>query len=238
MPPVDQQDQTPTEPQTQPQKEPAPTNPAPNPTPAPAPEPKAEPAPKSISALPDDAQKYIKELREENKTRRQDFDKLQEDFGKVKDGLRQALGIEEEAKTSDPTEIIQSLVDRTESLELENVLISLAHEHNIPQDKMNYFKYLMNQALASLPEGEELPQEAYGKIIQEVQSVSQGGAGVTSSVGAGTNQASGPNVGHEGPTYDDFKRMNVVERQKLYDTNKNLYDQYKATAIEKGEFIL
>ncbi len=188
-----------------------------------------------FSKLPDWAQKNIKELREENKQRRLENTTLSEKFSGLEGSLKKVFGGKDEEKY-DPKDVIEELAMRAEQLEVENALITVAHENDIPKDKMNYFSYLLKQATDLLDEGEELPGEEFEKIVNNVKAVSAKKGAANSSVGSGNNRTDSQG-GTEGPTYEEFLKMDNVQKTELYRKSPKLYEQYFADSKKKGDLF-
>ena len=223
-------DNPPTEPKVEPQNPPQET---PQETP-----PQGQEVPKNerdLAELPDWARGYIEELRTENKNRRDEFSQLKESFGQQQQGLRQALGLEDQEQHT-PEEVIDSLLERNEQLEAQNAYLGLAQQFDIPLDKLDYFTFLMNKAGQYVEEDQEIPEEEVERIINEVKSVAGQTTG-SSSVGKGQIPPTAPVGSQDGVTYESFKSMNMIERSKLYHQNKELYNQFMLMARQKGELV-
>ena len=184
-----------------------------------------------------------KEKRDVEDSHKEEIANLKDDIGKVREELEEARAeapVEEEAHEEDEDEevdaeeVIRGLLEEREKLELEKAYLQIANHYNIPADKMNYFDYLMNQAMAGIPEGGELPEEALLKVVDEVSRVS-GGQMANSSVEGKPPSDEGNEVEID---YNNFLDMNLVERQQLFLSNRKLYEQYKQKAIRKKEFVI
>lgn len=167
----------------------------------------AEPRTK-LDTLPEDVQEYIHDLREEAKERR-----LQNE------------------------EILGSIQAQQEQTAYENALDDVAQDAGIPEDKLDYFHYLMNQAMDHVPDGAELPQEAIDDIVNKVTSVS-GKTQANSTVAGGRTPPSNSGVGgaEDTPTQAEFDAMNIHQRQEIFTKNRAAYDRLMAVVKQRNRF--
>ena len=165
----------------------------------------AEPRTK-LDTLPQDVQDYIHELREEAKARR----------------------VQNE-------EILGSIQAQQEEADYYAALDEAAEDAGIAEDKRDYFNYLMNRAMDSLPEGAELPQEAIDDIVKTVTSVS-GKTQANSTVAGGATPPSNSGVGgaEDSPTQAEFDGMNMHQRQELFTKNRAAYDRLASVMKQRN----
>lgn len=119
---------------------------------------------------------------------------------------------------------------------LENAITQRGFKEGIPTEQMDYFKYLMIQGLQAVPEGSEMPEEAIQEMVEKVKAVSGGKKKATSTVG-GKNPEKKPSDDSGDVSYDEFKVMNIVQKQDFYHKNKDLYLKYSSMAKQKGELV-
>ena len=194
---------------------------------------------KDIKDFPEEAQKVIKELREENAKRRVEGKKLEDDFGGFKKKLASALGLDDEKDK--PEEVAKRLLKEKNKIEAEHKLTTLAYGLGIKKDDIDYFSYLYNSAQKNLDEGQTLPQKAFDDIVEKVNRVS-GKSNNSSSVGG-----SPPSDGEGGSddkeklgktTLDEFLSMSFVQKSELCSKDAATYDKLSAEARKKGKSLI
>jgi len=194
-----------------------------------------------LESLPEDVQAYIRELREESKTHRQANEKLQGEFTGFRERLQGALGGEKE---QDPEQALQELKEQnlmlSEELEARQAkaeIASFAAQSGIPNDKVGYFEYLLNEAANNIGEEDELPDEVLTDIVNKVLAVSGTNKKASTTPGEGQDAQETGGGATDGVTYEDFKAMGIMDRQKLYKENESLYMTYMDKARAKGELV-
>lgn len=172
----------------------------------------------------DEANKEIKRLRAEsadrrtkNKTLEESITSLSEKLGKI----NTHLGIKDDV---DPAEQLQGLTAQNEQLSIEISLQQLARTQQIPVEHDEYFRFLIGKKFEALKEGEELSDEAINEVVAEVKKYS--GFKGNKSTGLSGGQAPAKNgEGGKGDevTAEQFKKMSLVDKSKLFEENKELY---------------
>lgn len=172
----------------------------------------------------DEANKEIKRLRNENAGHRTKNKTLEESLSSFNDKfskINKHLGIEENV---DPEEQLQGLTAQNEQLSIEISLQQLARTQQIPVEHDEYFRFLIGKKFESLKEGEELSDEAINEVVAEVKKYS--GFKGNKSTGLSGGQAPAKNgEGGKGDevTAEQFKKMSLVDKSKLFEENKELY---------------
>ena len=184
----------------------------------------------------------IKELRKENADRRTKAKELEDkvkkssdEVGSFKSSLLKALGGSEDENTK-PEDKVAELIKKNEQLEYERGLTQLAFTHNIESKDLKYFEFLVLQASQALKDGAELPEQALKDIVDQVKSVSGSKEKATSTVGGDPQGKVDPQA--EGTSLDDFKKMNIVEKQKLYDKAPETYEKLKKELLKSGGSLI
>ena len=193
---------------------------------------------KDIKDFPEEAQKVIKELREENAKRRVEGKQLEENFGDFKKKLAGALGLD--GKDEKPEEVAERLRQEKEKLEAEHKMTTMAYGLGIKKDDIDYFSYLYNTAQKNLDAGQTLPQKAFDDIVEKVNRVSDK-SNNSSSVGG-----SPPSDGGEGgkkddlgkTTLDEFLSMDFVAKSELCSKDAATYEKLSAEARKKGKSLI
>lgn len=189
---------------------------------------------------PEDMKKVIKSLRAENAKARTKG-KSQEDSTKSLleqiNSIKTHLGIKDEA---DPAEQVKSLKSTNENLELELSLTQLARAHSIPVEQDDYFRFLMSKEISKLEksgeDGQELSEDAINSVVEEVKKVSSFKAAKpnNNSTGVGDGDGGKPNGGsNDALTVEQFAKMSMAEKSKLFTDNKAEYDRLFKLAKEK-----
>jgi hypothetical protein len=176
------------------------------------------------SALPEWAQKELKELRGEAAKYRTQNKTLAERLEKLEKGLKGVFGEEED--DTDPGEKVKVLSQVTQTLEVKNAMLQLALENGIGSDDYEFFEFKMGKALESLEEGQEMTEDELAEIISGIKSKS--GKGVANST---TKDGVKPPAAKDGEvTQEEFNRMSITAKSKLYQTNPALYDKLMKNA--------
>lgn len=192
------------------------------------------------SALDAKTKSYLAKLRKENAKYRIDAkeskSKLKAEEEKKKAILR-AAGIELE-DDEEPTEKLKKVSETNNNLQFRNAILETAVAHGVGSDGLKYFQFLMSEAVNELEEDEELSDEKLAEIVAEAKA--KGGKGK-----ANTSVGTGGKGGKEAPkpgasdkvTLEKFTRMTMVEKSKLYETNRALYEELVNEAKKKRVLV-
>lgn len=176
-----------------------------------------------LNTLDPRAQKYIKQLRQEAAQRRTESNQLRTQFEDIQNRLRMAFGEDEEG---DPSEHLNQLQEQAHGLAFQNAVLQLAVSNGVPSDGIPYMQFLIQQATDSLDEGEELDEESLAEIMQEVRNRSGAPAPLSrTSVNAPRHPGQG---GGGGVTQEQFNKMGIAERTKIFRNNPELYERLSA----------
>jgi hypothetical protein len=182
-----------------------------------------------LEGLPDWAKKEIKSLRKESATYRNNHKTLAEKYERLEGGLKSALGVQGQEEEVSLEDQLSSYQEQVRMTELNNAILSLAIQNSIPSDELDYFAFKMQKTLESLEEGQELTEEDFGEIIQQVKSRGKGPA--NSSVGG--HGEPNPHA-KEGVTLDSFVKMTILEKNQLYREKPDVYQAMFSQAKLKG----
>jgi len=183
---------------------------------------------------------YIKKLRDENAKHRTAGksvkDQLAAEVLKRK-AILKAAGIEEESEA--PEEKIKSLSGTLQQQSFRSAVLEKALELGIAHDQVKYFQFLIGEAAEQLEEGEELSDEKLLEISVQVKKVANGGKPANTSVhGDGKGgKAPAPGGGDKAVSLDQFCRMSITEKSKLFETNRDLYESLWAEAKSKRKAV-
>jgi hypothetical protein len=169
-----------------------------------------------LSNLDPGVQKYIKSLRQEAASHRTTANQVKAQFEDLQGRIQSVFGGEEES--IDPQEAVVQLQSATQELSFKNAILSEAVNHGIPATGIPYFEFLIQQATMELEEGEELSQDTMSGILAEVKQKS-GPMMMQSSV---KTPQSAPDTRGE-MTVQQFSKLGMSERTKLYQTNPQKY---------------
>lgn len=186
-----------------------------------------------VSKLDPKAQKLIKNLRTENADRRKQLKTANEGHGKLKKALIEAGLIENDEEA--PEEKLKSVTAKNEMAVFNNAILEAAVEHGVRKENLKYFRFLVQERVAELEEGEELDPKELVTLAGQAKKV-MGGAKKSTSVEGNDDDESTetPPPGGEGATtLDQFLRMNMSEKSALFVKNRKLYDQFMSEAKQK-----
>lgn len=179
-------------------------------------------------SLDEKTKKHIAKLRKENAKYRTKAKTADERALKLEQGLKGLVGGEDDVS---PEEKLKNLQSQQEQVSFRAVVLEAALEHGVPKDKLKYFSFLIQEKLSELAEGEELTEENLIEIAKDVKS--SGGSGKPPGRTSLDGNPPNPNGKKGDVTLDDFVKMGITERSKLYSTNKGLYDQLFQDAKSK-----
>jgi hypothetical protein len=185
-----------------------------------------------IEDLPQGAQDLIKSLRSESADHRTKNNNLTTRLENIENGFKTMFGGEDGQEQLTPEQQIEQLQGGYESLSYENAVMGLAYENGIPMDNYEYFNFLMDKAVNSLDEGQELSEEALLEVIQK----SKGFNATMDNTNTSVDGNSGNNnpEGQQGAiTLEAFTGMSVVEKSELYRKNPAVYNQLMSQARDK-----
>lgn len=176
----------------------------------------------------DEQKAYIESLRKENakyrtksKELETQYTSINERFSKVEKGLKGLFGEGEEGDDMPPEQKLEVMQAQNENLVLNNALTEAALEYGVSKQDYSYFKFLVQEKLQALEEGEELTEEDLDVIAKQSK---RGSAASSTSVEDGeiAPESSG------GVTLESFKAMGINERSMLFSKNEVLYKQLVA----------
>lgn len=187
--------------------------------------PKDDPG-ESLDALPPWAQKMVKDLRKENAKYRTQHNQLETRLSTIENGMKTVLGGGDVDDKTPPEEKLQMMGAHLDTLATQNQILSLAIEHGIPKEGVEYFQFLLNKRVNSLGEGEEIDEEAITQIATEARSKTgglPGGGQGTTSVTPNSAPGKGQNPGEI--TVEQFGKMTMVQKTELYRKNPAKYGE-------------
>lgn len=157
-----------------------------------------------------------------------------------KKAILKAAGIEDESES--PEVKLQAATSEKHALTFRNATLELALENGIAKDDVEYFQFLIEKRAAGLKDDEELSDEQMAGIIADVKKRGGKGAGNTSvGQGKGASGGTGGSPNPEGTntavTLDQFCKMNMSEKTKLYGQNADLYNQLMSQAREAKRLV-
>lgn len=169
-------------------------------------------------------QAYIESLRKENakyrtksKELETQYSTINDRFSKMEKGLKGLFGEGEEDNVP-PEQKLEAMQAQNENLVLNNALTEAALEYGVGKQDYSYFKFLVQEKLQALDEGEELTEEDLDVIAKQSK---RGSAASSTSVEEGdiAPESTG------GVTLESFKAMGINERSMLFSKNEALYKQ-------------
>lgn len=172
--------------------------------------------------LPTWAQKQIKDLRKENATHRNNLKTTNDRLDKFEKGFKSMFG--EEDDNSDPVAKLQSAQTNLEAVATRNAILEIGIQHGVSgSENMEYFEFLMSKHLNSLQEGEEMSDEDLEAIVAKC-SGSKGQGPANSSTGD-NGKGKAPDKKSGETTQEEFNKMTIVEKTRLYQKNPDLYNK-------------
>jgi hypothetical protein len=182
---------------------------------------------------PEEMKAEIQKLRKENADRRTKGKSLEEKLkgnDELVGKLKQALGIETEEEK--PEVVAAQLRQENAAKDLELGISRVALAHGIPGENFDYFDFLFRKHLANLEEGEEMGEEAFASIVDQVKGIAGSKKPGASGIGKKGNE---PPPGGDAGEVDlsKFAKMTPAEKGQLYTTNPALYERLFQEAKQK-----
>jgi len=174
----------------------------------------------------------IKKLRKESADRRLKNKELTQKltgFETTLGAIKSKLGLEDDELTlEEKAERIQA---ENEQLQQQLFIGEIEQELGISKEQRKFFRFLLNEKLEALEEGDELGEEELLQIVAELKETT-GAKEVKSSTGV-TPKGKTPDNGNNGLTVEQFAKMNVAEKSKLYQDDPAEYNRLFSEAREK-----
>lgn len=187
-----------------------------------------------ISKLDPQTQKYIKSLRGECAKFRTKANAAEERYSALDGRLKKIVGGEDDDDLT-PEERAEAFEMQAGGLTLENSFLKLAIDNGVSSEGLDYFNFLMNQAVHQLEEDEELDEDSIEEIVNKVKKVSGGGNTVATSVTKGSSGNGTPSPDKTpGITIDEFCAMNIFKKTELYNKQPDVYQKLFNEAKNKG----
>jgi hypothetical protein len=187
----------------------------------------------SIFSDPAKAKELAKSLRAESakyRTKSKDLESKLSSMEATLGKLKQALNLGDDEEES-PEEKVKQLSEQAIVLQTELAIRDLAAEHEIPNQQIKYFKFLMAEKFNALGDGEELSEEALNEVIAEVRKGGNGKSGIN---GTGVHSDGKPNPdAGSGLTLDRFMKMSPAEKSLIYQKDPTTYNKLFSEAREK-----
>lgn len=179
--------------------------------------------------------KYIKDLRKEAAKNRTKASSLEERLSRIESGLKKVVGGEDDDDLS-PEDRAEALEAYAGQQEFETEILKLAINHNIGKDGLDYFKFLVAQAVSGLDEDEELGEDDIAELVKKAK-VAGGGSASTSVKQSDEGSGTPPPDKTAAVTLDQFCSMSMIQKSKLFDSNRALYDQLMQEARKAKRLV-
>ena len=200
----------------------------------------AEETSRSLDHLSESDMAYIKQLRNENATRRQEYQSLQEQMQgyderfnaqneqlmQYQDSMKQMLGIEEELSPQDAAMHYQ---ENYEQQEFQNTILSAAYQNGIPPESLDYFEFCVQKELAT---GNDLTEETFGQILQNVKGMGQGQQQSIGGFNQQPSSAQGTPAAQIQVTPEQFKKMSNSDLSEMRTQNPTQYKKLLQASIK------
>lgn len=183
---------------------------------------------------------YIQKLRNEagkHRTKNKELvSAVKSEKERVK-AILKAAGIEDESEA--PEEKVKTLTTESQTLAFRNAVLESAVQHGIPGDDLEYYEFLVTKATSELEDGEELSDEALEAIVAKVKKTGGKGSANTSVGGKkGKDGKEAPKPGESNEvSLDEFCRMSITEKSKLWEKHPDTYQQLMTQARAKKRLV-
>lgn len=194
-----------------------------------------------------ETRKYIEGLRSESaryrtsaKTSKDRISNIENDLGNFKKKIGQALGFETD---EDPEEKAAQLADHNQQLQFESACKDLAIDNGISgRDQSDYFQFLMAKAAEDLGENEEIDEETIDELVTKTKQAFGNKSQSTTVGNKATDGKNGKPAGNGEPppakgngdvSVQEFARMTITEKSKLYGDTPDVYKKLFADAKQQ-----
>lgn len=182
-----------------------------------------------VSKLDPKVQKMIKDLRAENAKHRTDGKKSSERLTVIEAALKKLSGDDSDDET--PETKLANLSGRAESAEVRSTMLEIALDNGISKDNFEYFEFLMTKKLGSLEEGAEMSEEDLEEVLGKVKAGAKKGPANTSPDDQ-EKEKKNPG-GNSEMTVEQFTKLGMMAKSKLYNEKPELYNSLLKQAKEK-----
>jgi len=179
---------------------------------------------------------YIKKLRGEAASNRKKASSLEERLNAIEKGLKKVVGGEEDDDLT-PEDRAQALEAYAGQKDFETEVLRLALDNGIGKDKLEYFEFLIAKAAGSLGEDEELDEEAIAGLVKKVKSSGDPSGTSTSITPSGEGGDTPPPDKSGDVNLDKFCNMSMVQKSKLFESNRALYDKLMSEAKQARRLV-
>lgn len=179
----------------------------------------------------EEAQKVIKDLRAEAAKYRTEKNNLSTRLEKLEKGIKAFAGGDENDEEDTETKF-GKLQGEFETLSVRNAMYELAFEHGVSKDDFEYFEFLMSKKLNSLEEGAEMTEEDLTEILGGLKTRSGGKSPANTSTGG--QQKPNPEQKGGEVNLEQFVKMGMMDKSKLFQTKPELYNSLLMQAKQKG----
>ena len=181
-----------------------------------------------LDSFPKSAQNLIKKLRKENGDRRTETNNLKTRLEKIEGGFKKIFGGDD--ADADPEKQLEAVSGQFEQAVSENAILRLALSSGIGGGKLDYFQFLVEKKLGELKEGEELSEDDLEEVVEKARLSGTGKKANTSVDEDGKKGDKSPSDKNGEVTQEEFNKMGMIQKSKLYQTNRPLYDKLMINA--------
>lgn len=186
----------------------------------------------------EEANKAIKALRKENASRRTASKSQEDQLAALTAKLTKItghLGLDD--NEADPEEALTALQSQYASLEMDMAVMQMARTHNIPVQHDEYFKFLAQKRIAefeaSSGKDEELPEDFFEKIAEEVSQYASPKGSQRGSIGAGDGGSKKPAGSAPEMTAEQFSGLGIDAKIALKKSDPEKYKRLWDEAVSK-----
>jgi hypothetical protein len=190
-----------------------------------------------VSKLDPKVQKLIKDLRKENGDARKRNKTLDESHSKLKKSLIEAGIIENDEE--DPQEKLKNVTAMNDGLAFNSAVLEAAVEHGVGKADLKYFRFLVQEKVAELKDGEEIDADAMAELAKASRRTASSNGSTSVDGKGGGEGGTAPKPGASGDvTLEQFCKMNMGEKSALYLKNAALYNGLMAEAKSKKMLLV
>lgn len=198
--------------------------------------------PKATKKVIDDLRTENAKHRNKNKQLETSHSELSGRFSKLEGGLKKLFGDGDEKLT--PEQLTAKLNEsntKTDSLEVQNAILSAGIEFGVGKDQMEFFEFQVNKKINSLKENEEMSDDDWSEIVKKcggnAQHKPNSSVDANKANGGGSGNPPSGNTGGDEVTVEQFSAMSIGEKSALYNKDQKLYQALFNQAKSKGTLL-
>jgi hypothetical protein len=183
-----------------------------------------------LDSLPEATRNYIKKLRRESAKYRTKASNLEGMLGQQSERIKKLAGGDDD--DTPPEKRVEELGATASTLAFENAILQTAVDHGIGKEGLKYYKFLVQERMQELGEGEELSDDDLEEIADEARAKTTKTRAKTSVTDGDSKSGKAPGT-KSGVTVEQFARMTIAEKTEFRQKSPDQYAALWNEAMDK-----